>query len=502
MAYNLISYNHAAYNINIGVIFIEAAGIEEITVAAVPSHSVTINCFANEKVEGDANGEPSRMIEGTGLETISAGDIKAEIVISIPQAQETISGEAVIAETVLPLNTDTAETISGSAYGDLHYWLAENLSEEISASASGISMIFLTVSAQETIDGTAVEPLMLLSVPAINETVAGESGIEEIVYILKTPVEENIDSQVAADPHFWIIGSAEETISAESGISKIAFPDAQYTETIDGSAVDPLMLLSVTVIGNQMQYNLIQYNAGVYNTSGNGVIREIVTGESETIEIVWILETSAEENVDSEAAADPHFWISGTAEETINADANGTRLICPTAKYNEVVDGIVESWIMYLSVPPISETVSEDAVIEETVCIIPAVGEEIVSGAADINETVFLLEYVASETIESLVSGATIVFPTALGMELISTAASIVSIEESVCTIEITLEPGHMLVIDADTYTVYLDGVPVVWTHSGDWIDKLTRDTLSLDVVAAKGSSALETSIIYTERYL
>ena len=421
MAYNLISYNLGKYNLSGETVFIELESVENIEGSAIPSAAIYPFGVGSEKIDCKAEGLQTRFVSGSGSESVTAADIKGIVCISPPVFAETLTREAAIAETVFPTQKLISETVTGSAGGDLHYWLKGNIAENITASTAGISMIYL---------------------------------------------------------------------------------DAIYQEGITGSAVDPILFISISVIGDQMCYNLIHYNAGVYNTSGNGVISEIITGEAEVQPVTWILQTSIEETIDSEVNADPLFWCKGSGAEVISADTDGARKIFPTVSYSEIVDGSVRNWIMMLSVPSIAETVSKNATITETVSVILSTGEEIISGTAVINESVFVSEHVFSEIISAVAIHTTKVYPTVTGMELITAAASVISIEEKVCSIEITLQPGQVLVIDAGAYTVYLDDEPVVWTHSGDWIDKLNRDTLSIDVVAAKGSSALETSIIYTERYL
>lgn len=422
MAYNLISYNLGKYNLSGQTVFIEFESIENIEGSAIPSSVIYPVGIGSEKIDCKAEGQETKFVSGSGLESVTAADIKGVICISLPVFTETVTREAAtITETVFPTQKLISETVTGSAGGDLHYWIKGDVTENITASAAGISMVFL---------------------------------------------------------------------------------DAIYQEDITGSAVDPILFISISVIGDQMCYNLIHYNAGVYNTSGNGVISEIITGEAEVQPVTWILQTSMEETIDSEVNADPLFWCKGSGAEVISADTDGARKIFPTVSYSEIVDGSVRNWIMMLSVPSIAETVSKNAIIAETVSVILSTGEEIISGTAVINESVFVSEHVFSEIISAVAIHTTKAYPTVTGMELITAAAGVISIEEKVCSIEITLQPGQVLVIDAGAYTVYLDDEPVVWTHSGDWIDKLNRDTLSIDVVAAKGSSALETSIIYTERYL
>lgn len=86
--------------------------------------------------------------------------------------------------------------------------------------------------------------------------------------------------------------------------------------------------------------------------------------------------------------------------------------------------------------------------------------------------------------------------------ELVSTSASSEAIEIKVCYLNITLQPGQRLIIDATNYNVLLDGENAIHTQSGDWIDALNRMTSSLEIDAQSGRGNIEASIMYTERFL
>ena len=58
------------------------------------------------------------------------------------------------------------------------------------------------------------------------------------------------------------------------------------------------------------------------------------------------------------------------------------------------------------------------------------------------------------------------------------------------------------MIIDANTYNVWIDQQNAVYVHSGDWLDELNRETQDFVITAASGAGNLEASILYTERYL
>ena len=76
------------------------------------------------------------------------------------------------------------------------------------------------------------------------------------------------------------------------------------------------------------------------------------------------------------------------------------------------------------------------------------------------------------------------------------------SLSQNTCVLNVTLLPGQTMVIDAENYTVTIDGVDAMDCHVSGWIDKLTRETESIQIQAAAGTANLTASIQYRERYL
>ena len=91
---------------------------------------------------------------------------------------------------------------------------------------------------------------------------------------------------------------------------------------------------------------------------------------------------------------------------------------------------------------------------------------------------------------------------TAEGYELVSAVAGAEAVQEYVCNLDIEIPPGSTLVVDSNNYNVLLDGENAIWTQSGDWLDNLNRETISLNIQAASGGSGLTATVLYTERYL
>lgn len=87
-------------------------------------------------------------------------------------------------------------------------------------------------------------------------------------------------------------------------------------------------------------------------------------------------------------------------------------------------------------------------------------------------------------------------------LDLIDAISSVESLKLKTCVLTLTLKPGQTLIVDANTYNVWIDGENAVYTHSGDWLDELDRNTQKFEITAGTNLRHLSASILYTERYL
>lgn len=93
-------------------------------------------------------------------------------------------------------------------------------------------------------------------------------------------------------------------------------------------------------------------------------------------------------------------------------------------------------------------------------------------------------------------------FTAAAGNELVSQTTGAVVIDEIICELNLTLMPGERLIVDASNYNVLLDGVNMIHTQVGDWLDEITRETNDITITAAEGGAGLSAMILFTERFL
>ncbi len=76
------------------------------------------------------------------------------------------------------------------------------------------------------------------------------------------------------------------------------------------------------------------------------------------------------------------------------------------------------------------------------------------------------------------------------------------SLSQNVCVLNVTLQPGQTLTINAENYTILLDKANILDCHVSGWIDKLTRETESIQIQAAAGTANLTAEMRYRDRYL
>ena len=113
------------------------------------------------------------------------------------------------------------------------------------------------------------------------------------------------------------------------------------------------------------------------------------------------------------------------------------------------------------------------------------------------------VDTIGAETIDAeTILGANILGGLISGYEFVDESASLENIDTKTCYLTLTLRPNQVLIIDANTYNVLLDGQNAIEVQSGDWIDELNRNTVDLKIEAASGSANLDATILYTERYL
>lgn len=241
-----------------------------------------------------------------------------------------------------------------------------------------------------------------------------------------------------------------------------------------------------------MAFDLARYNLQPYNASGEKT-RKISVSITETVSA----------SIGTASMISPLAIIN----ERVNQRASGelTRKIRPvkiTETVNELVVEALASVIVNMALDEIISTESDvSANIDLQVNVSEAVTEE-----TDVKANILLSPSITEE-VEANADISAVISANAEIYELVDETASLDALDLKICNIgttanRLTLKPGQRLIINAIDYNVLLDGENAIWYQSGEWIDELTRETVSIAITAASGARYLSATILYTERYL
>lgn len=85
--------------------------------------------------------------------------------------------------------------------------------------------------------------------------------------------------------------------------------------------------------------------------------------------------------------------------------------------------------------------------------------------------------------------------------EIVDCIAEAESTEEFTLVVNVSIPPGKTLIVDSEYYTAYLDGINVLDKVTGDWLDELTRESVSITINCGN-SNSIATALLYKELYL
>ena len=231
---------------------------------------------------------------------------------------------------------------------------------------------------------------------------------------------------------------------------------------------------------NQIRYNLARYNipaAQLILASGDarvsfvfknaqqiylakGIAEVKINAESLNLDRGYIAAGSASENFTATSKVNGYFWINGNAQIFFGAAINLSQDILAIGHGTEEFQTAVNLSQDVLAFGASVEILESDHMISQD---IHADGD----------------------------SG-----------EVFTSTSDVVSLAEYICSFpNLVLKPGQVLIIDAGSYNVLLDGENAIHLQQGDWLDELNRNTQSI-TISATGISRVTAEILYTERYL
>lgn len=267
---------------------------------------------------------------------------------------------------------------------------------------------------------------------------------------------ETVSQQTKIGADYRVSAALAELISVSANGLPFVIITASMSETISSAVTGISTVKAPVEISESVNISGVGFSCVIVGASLKEQIQAAVNGLSSVI-------------------------VSAAAAENISALAAGLSIIFTGAKFNELISAAIQTGAAYAVKAAMAESIEGEIAPAADVRILePRFFENIdVSGQAGAG-------YRVSGTL----------------YELISETASIEATETKVCVLNVTLQPGQRLIIDASNYNIMLDDQNMMKIHSGDWIDELSRETIAIDIVAASGANNLEASILYTERFL
>lgn len=227
------------------------------------------------------------------------------------------------------------------------------------------------------------------------------------------------------------------------------------------------------------------FNQGAFNVPFDDTLVFLQTDAYETVTgifglaVIAYLDTNANETVSNDSKISAGILLHADLSESITTVCNVIGTVNLITDAAEVIDKYLE--------------------LGAAACLRTNVSENIQA------RVVLGAEYYLSNMLDEAVSGkmgiGCIAHPPGQDAYEIVTAVCDIEAQDIVeLVIDITFAPGQTLVIDSANYEVLLDGENIVAKHSGGWV-LLNRLVRSVQIDTGS-MSALESSMLYTERWL
>lgn len=279
--------------------------------------------------------------------------------------------------------------------------------------------------------------------------------------------------------------------------SGVGWIEVEGVETITSHIIHDIVIMFEFVMNEKIDLEIAEGSENQFvDASG---IEEIT--QSVFRAVTFIAGTSGEEFVNSQVVGHQIQFLYVNFSENVTQTTNIVGVTYVSTTGSEEINHAVIRAVTFLKGVTGNEAITQQIGISDDVKL-KATLSEIVSSSAVISQAVNFRDLRGSEIVDALGTISQNVKLDVEGLELVSVTANVDATEEKTCILTITMKPGQRLIIDANTYNVWLDGENVVYIQSGDWIDELNRNTLELAILAASGSNNLNARIVYQERYL
>ena len=193
------------------------------------------------------------------------------------------------------------------------------------------------------------------------------------------------------------------------------------------------------------------------------------------------------------------YHTSARMNEQLGGGGTGARGYRTAMPLSEALAGSAYGTALHRAVVALQEAMQGGARLGATVHIIDMLPLESLGGSAHLGATIH-----TSNALEESLGGATI-----LGLdihmgralyEVLNGYASLRDITRYICVINGEIPPGGRIVIDSDSFNVFLNDQNAIHLHEGDWID-IDRNTVAL-TLSSTGSDNHRMEVFYIARYL
>lgn len=234
------------------------------------------------------------------------------------------------------------------------------------------------------------------------------------------------------------------------------------------------------------KYNLSRYNLAKYNRSVDAdIVFDKLTASSMFQAFIGLGQTTKDVlRIDSAFSGFANI-ASGTLDVSKYETIFGSEIICKFVAYGHEILSDALTFEGYLS-PFVNDKLTMTSEFSAISYLAPDVKDVLAVGSEFDCES-----YLGNVMIDPEPIMAYAIFGAAVSAE---------TYEEIVMNLDCTIPAGGVLTIDSDNFRVLLNSQNAIKYHSGDWIDELNRQSISITIES--GGSTLNSTIYFQELWL
>lgn len=233
-----------------------------------------------------------------------------------------------------------------------------------------------------------------------------------------------------------------------------------------------------------MSFGHGKFNHTAFNTgSGQGTIWLAASGKEIATAIISVAENT-------------YIFVTGTEVSQMEIVMAAGKFVAATGTETATAQLEIVGYIFLSNC--LTEKATNDLTIGSdsflTTELTETAGKELLLG-----ENAFLTQQLSETAEENLILGAR-TFLAENMYEIATAILDVYAFSEYITILNVTLQPGETIVVDAANFEVLKDNVDADDVIAGDWLDALARNTESIQVSCGT-TNALQATIYYQELY-